>query len=236
MSLALEIFMYLSHLAFVPPIVLALRYVYPVDLWVFIRVAVYSLAHHATFNGHHMNGGLQTYQRLDHSSVWSTLLWLFIRTLDLDINVMVSIQFAVPMLFDLFPDMLIETWVFPLVMVPSAIVIYMIRLFLYGVPFPRISVILVGLAAVSGAAGMVFFHLTSGYGRTYLLFHPDWHICGGISFTCLYLAILGFRFDTYLFGIDRHWNDLLGKWEDALLGHYNRAFSAWGKKRRAPAP
>ena len=220
MSALLEWYMYLSHLPFLIPLAVAIYYVYPIEIALFTRMTVYSVVYHTWRNGHSMHGGLDNYQRLDHTAVWTTALWLFLRTLDLDLAVLVGMQFSVMMLFEIYPVILVDTWVFPLVMIPSAIVIYMMMLFLYSVPFPRISITLVSASIVFGAIGLVLFHMTTDYGEAYQIYHPGWHIAAALSLTFLFLAVLGFTFDTYFFGIDRHWKDLLTQWETALIGPY----------------
>ncbi|MGE0526828.1 MAG: hypothetical protein AB7P49_07175 [Bdellovibrionales bacterium] len=223
--------MYTSHVFFLIPMALAVYYVYPIDFVMFLRVTTYSTVYHIWRNGYHMHGWMDNYQRLDHTGVWATMLWLLLRTLNLDLSVLVAIQLAVTMLFEIFPDILVDTWVFPVVMIPSAVVIYVMMLFLYGIPFPRISITLVTAAIFFGVVGLVLFHMTSDYGEAYKIYHPGWHVAAALSLTFFYLAVLGFTFDTYFFGIDRHWKDMLANWESVLTGTYLTRFRNTLRKR-----
>ena len=237
MSFALEFFMYASHLAFIPLIYLSIRYVYAVDAAISIKMFVYSIIYHSAANDHHLRGGLEKYQRLDHVGVWGLILWKFIRSLDIDLNVQFGMLILVSMLFEIFPDILVDTWLFPVVMIPSAIIIYMMRLLIFEIPFPKLSITLMAGSGVFGALGLFFFYLTSDYGRAYQEFHPLWHICIAISATLFELAFLGFHFGNHFFGIDPRWNAWMEQWQGKVLGLYAEHVHPWYKQRgRRKAP
>ncbi len=222
--------MYASHLAFLPLIYLSIRYAYPVDAAMAIKTTVYSLVYHSTANDHYLRGGLDRYQRLDHVGVWSLMLWKFIRSLDLDVNIQFGMLVIISMLFEIFPDILVDTWLFPVVMIPSATIIYMMRLLIFEIPFPRLSIILMSGAGFFGALGLFFFYLTSDYGRAYQEYHPLWHICIAISATLFELAFLGFHFGKHLFNIDPRWNEWMEQWQGKVLGVYAEHVHPWYKK------
>lgn len=223
--------MYASHLAFLPLIFLSVRYVYPVDAAIAIKMFVYSMIYHSTANDHHLRGGMDKYQRLDHIGVWTLILWKFLRSLDIDISALFGMYIIVSMPFEIFPDILVDSWVFPVVMLPGAVIIYTMRLLIFEIPFPRLSIILLSGSGVFGAAGMVFFYMTTGYGRVYREYHPWWHICIAIAAFLFELAWLGFHFGNRLFGIDRRWDEWMSRWQSDVLGLYVERVRPWYEKR-----
>lgn len=175
----------LSHVAYLPVIVVAARRRDLSDFVVFASVMIISLTYHASDAGLEPFGSADILQSTDNLTVWDTLLWGYISSIGLPASVAWPIWFAVSRLFVIFPRLLIDTFVFQLTFLPTAILVQIACVLLFRLPPPRYNHVALGIGVVIFSAGLPFL-----YFDPYYTLHPIWHLGSGIGG---YFVYFGFR-------------------------------------------
>lgn len=173
-----------SHAVYALPIVIALRLRLAMDVVIFMRVMINSLIYHAADAGLRPFGDAFAMQSIDNQTVWSALLWLYVSSLGIKFRGSVVIWVAVMTLFEIFPRLLVDTVVFQLAFVPTALLVQGACVLLFEMPLPRYNVASLVIGVVIFAAGLPFLTM-----EPYYTLHGFWHILSGVGGFFIYCGL-----------------------------------------------
>jgi hypothetical protein len=173
-----------SHAFYIPTVALALRLRLAMDVVIFLRVTINSLIYHASDAGLEPFGDSHTLQSVDNQTVWTALLWLYISSLGVNFKGSVVIWVSVMTLFEIFPRLLVDTFVFQLAFVPTALLVQGACVLLFEMPLPRYNLAALAIGVVVFAAGLPFL-----YFEPYYTLHGFWHVLSGVGGFFIYCGL-----------------------------------------------
>lgn len=191
--LAIGIGLVLSNVALIPVIFLSAAYLYLVDFFYLSGLFTVSTVYHLCQAGFWCAGPLELLQQADHVTVWSTLFWLYLTTLDFDIRVLFGIQVAVERLFIMFAFLFIDSSIFPYTFLVAGLFGIFLKVFYFKIPFLQYDVLFGATGLALFGIGL-WFHLTAGPidSEGYAWRHIIWHTLAMTAAFFLYLVRLGF--------------------------------------------
>lgn len=193
LDFAIGLMLVLSNLLLLPTIALSLIEIYIIDFYYLMGLFSVSSVYHLCQADFYCIGPLENLQQADHVTVWSTLFWLYLTTLDFDIRTLVGIQVGVERFFVVFSFLFVDTSIFPITFLVAGVCGYIIKIFVFKIPILKYDILFGAVGLLLFGVGL-WFHLTAGpiRGREYAWKHLIWHILVFIAAFFLYLVRMGF--------------------------------------------